>query len=68
VAVDPVDEALRRSESSFRAPRMVDADDTSALDGAVRWVLCVLRQVGLVWDVKTPETLPYRANLVLLNR
>jgi hypothetical protein len=47
---------------------MVDADDTSALDGAVRWVLCVLRQVGLVWDVKTPETLPYRANLVLLNR
>jgi stearoyl-CoA desaturase (delta-9 desaturase) len=27
------------------------------------WVLCVLRRAGLVWNVKTPETLPHRPNL-----
>src|SRR5262249_24558594 len=34
---DAVDEALRRSESTFRSPRMVDADDTDAVEGVVRW-------------------------------
>jgi fatty-acid desaturase len=32
------------------------------------WVLSALRRVGLVWNVKTPETLPYRPNLVVLER
>jgi hypothetical protein len=32
------------------------------------WVLSVLRWIGLVWNVKTPETLPYRPNLVVLER
>jgi len=35
--VDPVDAALQRSESTFRSPRMFDADDTSAIAGEVRW-------------------------------
>jgi fatty-acid desaturase len=35
--VDPIDVALARSESTFYAPRMVDADDTSAIEGTVRW-------------------------------
>src|SRR5215468_8175293 len=30
------------------------------------WVLIGLEKLGLVWNVKTPETLPYRANLVAL--
>ena len=34
---DPVDEALARSESSLRSPRMFDAADTDATLGAVRW-------------------------------
>src|SRR5690348_5366479 len=34
---DPVDEALQRSESTFRSPRMHDAADTSAVDGSVHW-------------------------------
>lgn len=34
---DPVDEALQRSESTFRSPRMVDAEDTSAVAGDVYW-------------------------------
>ncbi len=29
------------------------------------WVLCLLRRHGLVWGLKTPETLPRRANLRL---
>src|SRR5262249_2962839 len=37
VSFDAVDEALRRSESTFRSPRMVEAADTSALAGSVRW-------------------------------
>src|SRR2546425_6284240 len=36
-AVDSVDEALRRSDSTFRSPRMFDADDTDAIGGSVRW-------------------------------
>src|SRR5262245_57813902 len=36
-AIDPVDQALQRSESTFRSPRMVDADDTSAIEGVVCW-------------------------------
>ncbi|MGE3845075.1 MAG: hypothetical protein AB7I50_26225 [Vicinamibacterales bacterium] len=28
------------------------------------WVLCALRRVGLVWNVRTPEMLPHRSNLV----
>jgi fatty-acid desaturase len=35
--VDPIDVALARSDSTFRAPRMVDADDSSAIEGTVRW-------------------------------
>ncbi len=35
--VDAIDEALQRSESTFRSPRMVDADDTDAVEGVVRW-------------------------------
>jgi hypothetical protein len=31
-------------------------------------VLSALRRIGLVWNVKTPETLPYRPNLVALDR
>src|SRR4029078_12254485 len=27
----------QRAESTFRSPRMVDADDTSAVEGVVRW-------------------------------
>jgi stearoyl-CoA desaturase (delta-9 desaturase) len=30
------------------------------------WVLCGLTRLGLVWNVKTPESLPHRANLVPL--
>jgi fatty-acid desaturase len=30
------------------------------------WVLSARSAVGLVWNVKTPETLPYRPNLVPL--
>jgi fatty-acid desaturase len=37
VASDPIDEALARSESSLRSPRMFDADDTNAVQGVVRW-------------------------------
>ena len=36
-SADPVDEALARSESTFRSPRMFDADDTDAVEGVVRW-------------------------------
>src|SRR5215470_10058243 len=35
--VDTVDEALRQSASTFRSPRMLDADDTDAIGGSVRW-------------------------------
>jgi fatty-acid desaturase len=34
---DPIDAALVRSESTFRSPRMLDAADTDALQGKVRW-------------------------------
>ena len=34
---DPIDEALQNSASSLRSPRMFDAEDTSALEGSVRW-------------------------------
>jgi stearoyl-CoA desaturase (delta-9 desaturase) len=34
---DPIDEALARSASTFRSPRMVDAVDTSAVEGTVTW-------------------------------
>jgi hypothetical protein len=34
---DAVDEVLRRSETTFRAPRMRDAADTGAVAGTVRW-------------------------------
>ena len=30
------------------------------------WVLCALRQLGVVWNLKTPDMLPRRANLVAL--
>jgi fatty-acid desaturase len=35
--VDCVDDALARSESTFRSPRMFDAEDTDAVAGVVRW-------------------------------
>jgi fatty-acid desaturase len=35
--IDTVDAALARSASSFYSPRMFDADDTNAIEGAVRW-------------------------------
>ena len=35
--LDSVDDALRQSASTFRSPRMFDADDTDAIDGNVRW-------------------------------
>jgi fatty-acid desaturase len=31
------------------------------------WVLQVLERAGLVWGIKTPETLPHRPNLVALS-
>jgi fatty-acid desaturase len=34
---DPVDDALRRSESSLRSPRMFDGADTDAVEGSVHW-------------------------------
>ncbi|MGE0852960.1 MAG: acyl-CoA desaturase [Hyphomicrobiaceae bacterium] len=34
---DPVDEALSRSESTFRSPRMFDAEATDAAAGSVHW-------------------------------
>jgi stearoyl-CoA desaturase (delta-9 desaturase) len=37
VAVDIVDLALQRNESTFRSPRMFDADDTDAFAGVVGW-------------------------------
>ena len=36
-AFDPVEDALVRSESTFRAPRMLDADATDAVTGTVHW-------------------------------
>ena len=30
------------------------------------WVLCGLHRAGLVWNIKTPEMLPHRANLLAL--
>jgi stearoyl-CoA desaturase (delta-9 desaturase) len=30
------------------------------------WVLVLLARLGLAWDVKTPETLPRRPNLVAI--
>jgi fatty-acid desaturase len=36
-ATDPVEEALRQSQSTFRSPRMFDAGDTDAVAGRVRW-------------------------------
>jgi len=36
-AFDPVDEALRTAQSTFRSPRMFDAADTSAVQGEVTW-------------------------------
>src|SRR4051812_2511005 len=35
--IDPIDDALRQSASTFRSPRMLDADDTDAMVGSVRW-------------------------------
>src|SRR3954453_16691458 len=35
--LDAVDEELQGSESTFRSPRMVDAEDTSAVEGEARW-------------------------------
>ena len=34
---DPVDEALARSESTFRSPRMLDVPETDAVAGTVHW-------------------------------
>jgi len=34
---DPIDEALATSASTFRSPRMFDADDTNAVEGTVKW-------------------------------
>jgi fatty-acid desaturase len=31
------------------------------------WVLCALQRLGLVWNLKTPETLPHRPNLRALD-
>ena len=36
-AIDPIDLALRRSESSFRAPRMSDGRGADAVAGEVNW-------------------------------
>ena len=36
-AIDPIEQALIRSESTFRSPRMRDADGTDAVTGVVRW-------------------------------
>src|SRR5262249_51919689 len=30
------------------------------------WALCTLERLGLVWDLKTPASLPHRPNLVAL--
>ena len=32
IAIDAVDEALQRSESTFRSPRMIDVDDTDSFN------------------------------------
>jgi fatty-acid desaturase len=34
---DRIDEALQNAEGTFRSPRMAEAGDTSALEGAVHW-------------------------------
>ncbi len=36
-ASDPIEQALRSSQSTLRSPRMSDADFTSAVEGEVRW-------------------------------
>jgi fatty-acid desaturase len=43
-ASDPVEAALVASQSTFRSPRMFDADDTDAERGVVRW-----RPVKSLW-------------------
>jgi fatty-acid desaturase len=35
--VDPIDEALAASASTFYSPRMFDGEDTSAIEGSVCW-------------------------------
>jgi hypothetical protein len=35
--LDPVEEALRKSEGSLRSVRMRDAEDTDAVTGSVHW-------------------------------
>jgi fatty-acid desaturase len=37
IDIDPIDEALARSASTFYSPRMIDAADTSAVEGSVHW-------------------------------
>ena len=37
-AADPVEAALEASQSTFRSPRMFDAEDTDAVEGRVRWM------------------------------
>jgi stearoyl-CoA desaturase (delta-9 desaturase) len=32
------------------------------------WVLCGLRRLGLAWNIKTPDRLPHRPNLVRIDR
>ena len=36
-AFDPIEEALARSESTFRAPRMLDVGTSDGIAGVVRW-------------------------------
>src|SRR5262245_18301869 len=48
---DPIDDALRRSESSLRSPRMVEADDTDAVAGIVRWQPAKSIWIGMITAV-----------------
>src|SRR5262249_49469458 len=34
---DPVEDALRRSDTTFRSVRIQEGDDTNAVDGSVHW-------------------------------
>ena len=79
-ALDVVDDALRTSASTFRSPRMFDAEKTDAVAGSVHCnpvksmrnsALTLAALIGGPMNL-TPgtlaETLPYRSNLVALRR
>ena len=62
--------------SAWQKLRLVDATDRPVLVEDTRvgetdpgfWVLRALQRCGLAWNVRTPEALPRRPNLMALDR